>query len=251
MKKITLAFAMLALPTLSTLLMAAQTADEIVSKSLAALGKTAHIRSLQTLQCTGHITFGKGEPAPFLVEMKRPGKMRNQISVDGKTLVLVTDGHEGWTVDPIYSDGTLKPLSAEGLKNMAGGADFEGPLMDWKAKGHKIELIGKEKVGGKDAFKLRVTLKDGEIRHDYIDATSYLETKWEGRVSSDGKTFGVESYFHDYRDVGGVMFAFEIDSDTPGKPYDQKIVFDKVEANVALDDAWFGKPVVKTVAKAQ
>ena len=245
MNKNILTFAFLALP------MTPQSVDEIVSKSLVASGKTAHVKAIQTVRLSGLIIFGKNEPSTFLVEMKRPGKMRNEIGVKNKTTILVTDGHNCWNVDSVYGDGTLQALSAERLKNMAGGADFEGPLMDWKAKGNKIEFIGTEKINGRDAFKLRVTLKDGEIRHDYIDCVSYLETKWEGHVSSDGKAFGVESYFRDYRDEGGVMFASEIVSDTPGKSYDQKIVFDKIEVNGPIDDARFGKPLVSASVSAE
>ena len=115
---------------------------------------------------------------------------------------------------------------------MAASADFEGPLVDYKAKGNKIELAGKEKVGKRLAFKLAISMKNGENRIDFIDSKTHLEVKWQGLAN--GNIF--ESHFRDYREVRGLMYAFEIDSGS------QKIVLDKVEVNPKLDPARFSKP---------
>jgi hypothetical protein len=141
-------------------------------------------------------------------------------------------------------------LSAGELKNMAGGADIDGPLVDYKAKGNQIELEGKEKVAGSDAYKLKITQNDGAVRYDFIDANSYLEVKWQGEIEAGDKKFVAESFFTDYRAVNGVMFHHQIDSDTIGTPYKQKLVFDKVEVNLALEDSAFGKPVPLAAAPA-
>jgi hypothetical protein len=114
--------------------------------------------------------------------------------------------------------------------------------VDYTAKGNKIELLGKDKVEGKDAYKLKVTLKDGQVRYDYIDAVSYLEVKWQGSILNQGKELGVETFFRDYRKVGGLMFSFLLDSGTPGASSTQQIVLEKVELNLLEDDARFGRP---------
>lgn len=88
------------------------------------------------------------------------------------------------------------------------------------------------------AYKLVISMKNGENRIDFIDCKTYLELKWQGRVSDNV----FESYFRDYRRVKGLMYAFEIDSGLLGQPANQKIIFDKVEVNPPLDDARFGKP---------
>ena len=136
----------------------------------------------------------------------------------------------------------IQPLPEGVVKNMAGGADIDGPLLDYKAKGNKVELQGKEKVEGRDTYKLMVTTSDGQVRYEFLDCETYLGTKWQGKLAGGEKDFEVESYFHDYRKVDGVMFAFAIDSNTVGDSNKQKLVFDKVEVNVPLDDARFGKP---------
>ena len=220
----------------------AQTVDEIVAKALAARGGIPAIRAIQTERLTGHISFAQAPAGPFLVEIKRPGKMREEIGFGQKTLVQTTDGASGWKV--MITNGTGDPvaLTAGEVRNMAGGADIDGPLLNYAKKGNKVELIGKEKVGNKDAYKLKVTDKTGDVRYDYIDANSFLEIKWEGQVENAGEKNTFASYFSDYRKVNGVMFAFAITSGTGDHPDAQKIVFDNVEVNVPLKDSLFGKP---------
>jgi len=230
----------LALLTLvMTIAVQAQTLDDIIAKSLAARGGVDKIKAIQSERLTGHISLGPDAEGPFLVEIKRGGKMREEMTLNGKANIRATDGSSGWV--SIGSDAPIE-LSEGDIKNMAGGADLDGPLMDYKAKGNRVEYAGKEKLDGRDTYRLTVTLSNGDVRDEYIDCESNLGVKWTGKISSGGKEFDVQSFFRDYRKVDGVMFAFLIDSETIGTPYKQKITFDKVEVNLALDDALFQKP---------
>lgn len=227
---------------LSTQLLRAQTVDEIVTKSIDARGGIRKLKAVQSLRMTGRISFAPNLDGTLLVEMKRPGKLREQVTLGDKTMLRTSDGKEGWVINQFEEDPDPKPVSASELANMLQKADFDRPLVDYKEKGNKVELAGRDKVEDKDAFKLKVTLKDGQIRYDYIGTSSYLELKWEGRVKKDDEDFQAESFFHDYRSVEGVMYPFEIDSDSPGSESRQKIIFDKIDVNPALDDARFEKP---------
>ena len=224
---------------LSAYALSAQSVDVIVARNLAARGGIEKLRAVHSQRLTGTISFGPGNEGPFQVEMQRPGKMRERLTLNGKIIIRTTNGKAGWIVN---GDSDPAPLSSAILKNMAGGADFDGPLMDYRAKGNRIELAGKETVGGKNAYKLIVTMLDGEVRNDFIDCESYLEIKWEGKLTSDGKESSVESFFRDYRKVDGIAYAFAIDSDTIGAPGKQEIRFQKVEVNPPEDRARFEKP---------
>jgi len=220
----------------------AQTVDEIIARNLAARGGAERLRAMQTQRLVGRISFGSDPAMPFVVEIKRPGRIRNEIVVDQKTIIRVTDGNTGWALNPLAADSVPRPLTSDELKNMAGGADLEGPLLDYVAKGNLIELIGKDAVEGRPAWKLKVTLPGGEVRYDYIDAESWLEIKWEGSVRNGGRPQGVQSRFSDYRAVNGVMISCVIDSNTPGTAYSQKTVFDSVTVDEPIDDARFVRP---------
>ena len=217
----------------------AQSVDEIIAKSLAARGGVDKIKAVQSERLTGRISLGPDAEGPFMVQIKRGGKIRQEMTLKDKVNIRATDGVSGWAIN---EGAEAVDLSAGDIRNMAGGADIDGPLMDYKAKGNTVEYAGKEKIEGKDVYKLFVTLKDGQVRTEYIDCESNLGIKWAGKINANGQELDVESFFRDYRRVNGIMFAFLIDSNTVGTPFKQKITFDKIEVNPTLDDAMFAKP---------
>jgi hypothetical protein len=210
----------------------AQSVDDIVAKAIVARGGIKRIKAIKSQRLTGRISLSSGESGPLVVEMKRPGMLRETVTLGDKSMTRITDGNLGWVVGTLRNLADAQEVNAEELRNLAGSADFEGPLIDNQEKGNKIELAGKEKVGKRLAFKLVISMKNGENRIDFIDSKSYLEVKWQGLIGGNI----IESYFRDYREVKGLMYAFEIDSGG------QKIVFDKVEVNPKLDAARFSKP---------
>jgi hypothetical protein len=218
-------------------LVLAQSVDDVVARAIKARGGIERIKHEQTQRLTGRISLPAGS-GPLLVEMKRPGMMREEVTLNGKSQIRTTDGTVGWGVGTLREASTPQQVDAQELHNLAASADFEGPLVDYKEKGNRIELAGKEKVEKRMAYKLVISMKNGENRIDFIDSKTYLELKWQGRVGDNV----FESYFRDYRRVKGLMYAFEIDSGMLGQPANQKIILEKVDVNPPLDDARFQKP---------
>jgi len=238
---------LIALLTLLPLLLpfgaAAQSADEVVAKALAARGGLGRIKAVQAQRVTGTISFGVGAEGPFVVELKRPGKMHMEMTIGGQTVVRVYDGKSaGWTINPFSENKDVQPMSADDIKNISDESDFDGPLVDYKAKGNEIEFVGKEDVEGKHCYRIKLTNKKGEVRFYLFDAASYQLLKWESTRKGEDKDYPVESFFRDYRDVKGIQFAFEIDSDSPGTEQKQKIVVAKLEVDPEIEESHFGKP---------
>jgi len=229
----------------------AQTSDEIVAKVLAARGGVEKAKSVQTERITGTIYFNAELYGPFLAEFKRSLKMHNELTIQNKTVVRSFNGKDaGWVTNPFVGKDAPEPMSADEIKDAVNEADFDGPLLDAKAKGNTIELNGTEKVDGRDAYVLKVTHKDGQVSFYSFDTKTFLLTKWSGADTVNGETVTRETYFHDYREVGGLKFAFELVSNTPGTDLTQKIVVDKVELDPQIDDARFGKPPAASPAAA-
>jgi len=230
---------------------AAQTADEIVTKALAARGGVARIKAVHAQRISGTINFGGGTDGPFLVELERPGKMHIEITVQGQTLIRSYDGKStGWILNPFTENKGVQPMSAEDIGNIADESDFDGPLVDYKQKGNLIALVGKEDVDSKPAYRLKLTNKKGEMRNYLFDAESFRLIKWEGTRKVGDKNVPWESVFHDYREVNGLQFAFEIDSDAPGTGHGQKIIADNIEVDPQIDESHFGKPAAPAPAPA-
>jgi outer membrane lipoprotein-sorting protein len=231
---------------------AAQTADEIVTKVLAARGGVAKIKAVHSQRISGTINFGPDADGPFLVELERPGKMHIEVTVQGQTLVRSYDGKStGWILNPFAENKTVQPMSAEDISNISDESDFDGPLVDYKQKGNLVALAGKEDVDGKPAYRLKLTNRKGEMRSYLFDAASFRLMKWEGTRKVGDKDVPWESIFHDYREVDGLQFAFEIDSSAVGMGQVQKILAEKIEVNPQIDESHFGKPEAPAAPPAE
>jgi outer membrane lipoprotein-sorting protein len=224
----------------------AQTVDEILAKHYEACGGLDKLKALNTMRVTGTITMGPGMEAPFTMERKRPGMRRMEFTIQGMTGVQAFDGSKTWSLMPFMGKKDPEVGSDEDNKNAQDDADFDGALVDYKTKGHTIELMGKEAVEGADAFKLKVTKKGGNIEYDYLDAETYLLVKTEGKVRRRGTEMEGETTFSDYKDVDGTMQPFSMESGAKDMPQKQKLTFSKIELNVALDDARFAVPAGAT-----
>jgi outer membrane lipoprotein-sorting protein len=222
---------------------AAQTADEIVKKAIEARGGAAKIKAVQSESVTGRIVFAPGQEGTFVVELKRPLRMHMEISVQGQTIIRVFDGKSaGWILNPFDQNKDVQPMPAEDLKNITDESDFDGPLVDYHAKGNQIELIGKEVLDDKPVYRLKLTNKSGNTRFYLFDAATFILRKWEGTRNTGAREVPWESYFSEYREVQGLKYAFRIDQGSPGTGDKQTLITEKIEIDPVLDDARFGKP---------
>jgi outer membrane lipoprotein-sorting protein len=223
--------------------LSAQTADEVVSKYLAARGGVEKIKAVKSERVTGTISFGPDAEGPFLVERQRPLKMHMEITLNGQTLIRTYDGKSaGWTYNPFTPNPAVEPMSDADLRNIFDEADFDGPFVDYKSKGNQIEFVDKEEILGKAAYKLKLTNKLGDLSFFYFDASTNLLLKWEGDRKIAKQNIPWESFFHDFREVNGLKYPFLIESDAPGTEQRQRIAAEKIEVNILIDASHFGKP---------
>lgn len=222
--------------------LSAQTVDEIIAKHIAAQGGLTKLKALQSIRMSGDFETS-GMQAGFTQVYKRPMKMRLDISVQGLTMIQAYDGEKGWQVVPFTGKKDPEPMTGDDLKNVQEQADLDGPLMDYKKKGNTVELAGKEKTAGRDSYHLIVTLKNGGVRHLYLDAGTFLGLRTVAKTTVRGTEVEIESILGDYREVGGLMFPFSIEQHPAGdQGPGQKITFRKIEPNVPVEDAIFKMP---------
>jgi hypothetical protein len=254
--------------------------DQIVAKQIAARGGLAAWTAVQSMSWSGKMDAGSGDsmarskqfvalqsarhskkpvvPAtgtddkaqtdkqvqlPFVVDMQRPTLSRVEIVFRGQTAVQVYDGKNGWKLRPFLNRNDVEPFTAEELKASAGKWDIDGPLLAYAAKGTKVELDGVEPVEGHDAYKLKLTARDGGVQHIWIDAQSFLDVKVEGTPRRmDGKMRTVWVYQRDFRTEHGVMIPHLLETAVEGYPNTHKMVIEKVEVNPKFADNAFAKP---------
>lgn len=180
---------------------------------------------------------------PFVLELKRPDKSRIEITFAGEKAVQVFDGANGWMLRPFLNRDDWEPFSPEQARSQRGRWDLDGPLLDHAAQGTKVELVSVERVDGRDAYKLKLTRRDGEIQHVWIDAKTFLDVKIEGTPRRmDGKLRSVWVTQRDFRSVHGLMVPFVLETAVDGYADTHRMVLERVAVNPPVGDARFEKP---------
>lgn len=224
----------------------ALTIDEVIAKNLEARGGKDKIAAVQSARFTGHMTMGEGMEAPLVLVWRRPNLVRMEFTIQGMTGVQAYDGKTGWAVMPFMGKKDPEPMTADELKDVEDMGDlFEGPLFDYAAKGHQVELVGKEDVEGTPAYKLKLTKKNGDVVSMFLDADAFLEIKTEGKSIRRGQEVEFESSEGDYKEVGGILFPHSMEQKAKGSPHGSTITIDKIELNVELPESHFAMPEVK------
>ncbi|HVH66236.1 MAG TPA: hypothetical protein VM716_00050 [Gemmatimonadales bacterium] len=228
--------------TLLAVPLSAQTADEIIAKYVTTIGGMDKIQAVTTLRRTGKFTGGGGFEAGVVEESKRPNKVRQEFSFQGMTGINAYDGKTGWKVEPWQGKKDPEALSEEEMKEIVEDADFDDPLVNYRQKGNKVEFIATEQVEGTDVFKLKVTLASGDVRYYYMDTDYYVPIKIEMKRMIRGAEQETETSLGDYKAVAGWYLPYSMETGRKGSDERQKITFERIEANLPLDDSRFAKP---------
>lgn len=216
---------------------AGQSVDDLVAKNLESKGGLTRLRALQSIKQTARINM-QGMEATMTVFQKRPNRVRQEMSIAGQTVINAFDGVTPWIINPLV-DASRRPIAITGPQAdmLREQGDFDGPLVDYKAKGYTIDLVGLEPLGDRKVHHLRVVSASRQIVHLFLDAETALEVKRTTEVEA----LKLEQEFSDYRVVDGMRVPFVIRLLTNGVPQSELRV-QSVEFNLAMDDAIFRMP---------
>ncbi len=220
----------------------AQTAEELVAKNIEAKGGLEKIKAIKTLKMQGRMQQGS-----FVIRVgvaaKPPNLIRQAITIQGMTQIQAYDGSIGWQISPFQGRKDPEMLGEDDLRDLVDQSDFYGPLVDCKSKGNTVEYLGHEAVDGDDALRLKVTLKNGDIINYYLDPDTFLEIRTELTEFIRGSVKETVTNLGSYKQVAGVYFPFSLEVGPKGNPQPgAKVKFDKIEANLGLDDSEFKMP---------
>lgn len=218
----------------------AQTVDELIKKNIDAKGGLQKMKAIKSVKMTAKI-IQQGLEIPIVIQQKRPGMVRADVTFQGKSQTMAYDGQSGWKTDPFQGSSDPEKIAGDDLKEAEEQSDMDGALVDYKDKGHKVELVGKEDMEGTPVYNLKLTLKNGDVRNIYLDAENYLELKVNLKRKTPGGEIEVDQYVGNYKPVNGVLFAFSLETKIKGQTASQ-IAIEKIELDVAIDDSVFKMP---------
>ncbi len=247
---------------------AVPTAEQIGERNAQARGGLQAWRELKTLSEKGYVEHGQikgprkrhGTPnggrgaleqsVPFTLQIKRPHKLRLEMDLGDVAALQLFDGKDGWTLQPSAKGPLLRRFGPAEAEAHAEQSDPEGPLIDAAAKGTMVTLDGADTVEGHRAYKLTLTLKSGQVRHVWVDQQTYLDLKVDGSRLIEGRTWPAETYFYDWKSVGGLKLPYRVETAINDVRTSSRIVIEHVVVNAPLADAVFALPKGVAIAPA-
>ena len=220
------------------------TLDQILQKHYDAMGGLDAMKAIKSVVGTGKAQVMGQYDMTITVKQKRPNMMRQDMEFNAQKLVQAYDGTTAWSINPFAGGTDPQKMPETEAQQYIDSADMDGPLVDYKAKGNTVELLGKEDVEGSPAYKVKVTRKNGRTETFWLDASTFLAIKSLSKVNMGGQEMEVESMPGNYKKVNGVMEPFSLEQKMGGRSF-ISLTIDKYEANVSIDDAEFKMPPPK------
>ncbi len=237
MKRIIFLFCMVAASSVGV---QAQTADQIIRKYVAFIGGKKNWKHVTSITTAGEYNYG-GIPFPFRTYAKRQNRYKFVVPFKGKYYAQAFDGSKGWKIDAFKNETTPTLLTGKDALAMANEADveLEGPLIDFRRKGHRVKLEGKVMRDSVECFKVMLTRNNGETETLYFNERTFALTS-KTAVARNVELQGalLETAYSDYQDVGGIKIPFRSESASDGQVI-LTITVEKAAINSSIDDKEF------------
>ena len=226
------------------------TVDEIISKNIEARGGSDNWSKVETIKTTGiYVNFSI--PEKFVLLRKKPNLYRFETNRINKFTIHAFDGKKCWWVNPLMGEQFAKPSFIPDANNLdkvtLRERFFEPVFWNYKTKGNKVELLGKEDLDGDEVYKIKVTLADKSEELWFINAETFLEVSMKGQTYDFGVPNSLTMFFSDYQEINGVQLPYLIESEY-GIRY-RSMEIEKIEINENVSDKDFVKPDPKTWKK--
>ena len=201
----------------------AQTGKEIIDKNIEVSGGLTNWKLLNTVFLQGKVTLGVNDEYPIKIFQARPNLTKTSIIIGKKeTAIEGYDGNKGYAMN--YATNKLQEYP-----NYAAEA-FDNDFIDFESKGFSAQVLGKEKVGDKDCFKVELTKNVNKTVY-YFDVQNYFLLK---EVKKDETLI-----YSDFKKVNGLVMPFRIEANTPKKEGDYVMILNRIDTNKAFPENTF------------
>jgi hypothetical protein len=219
----------------------AQTADEVIQKYTTAMGSLEAFNKVTTAKITGTLS-SQGRDLPLTTQIVNGKSMRSDLKVGEETVNSVYNNSKGWKINPFANAPTATEVTGSELVTFKAQASLANNLMDYKNRGHNIELAGQEEVEGIKATKIKLTSKeDGKITIYFISTASNLLVKSIAKRNVAGNEYDAETFYTDIKEINGLKFCMHFTTKIEGQIF-QDVKYEKIELNVPVDDKIFIMP---------
>ncbi|HVF96907.1 MAG TPA: hypothetical protein VM871_06290 [Flavisolibacter sp.] len=229
-----LRFALLGLVALSTLFVQAQTADELVTKHIEAMGGADAWHKVNSMKQEGTLTVQGNIPVNFVTTVLQNKGMRLDISAMGQSGYQIMTPTAGWGYMPFQGQTKAEPVTEDQVKEGADSYDAQGTLLDYKTKGHTVTLLGKDDIDGVEAHKLQVVHKSGKTETLFLDPKTFYIIRTISKQKANGQEMDVTTNLANYKKTPeGIVVPMSITLPMG------ELVISKVTVNGPVDEAIF------------
>jgi outer membrane lipoprotein-sorting protein len=218
----------------------AQTVDDLIARNLAARGGLDKLKAITTMKMSGKLVT-QGQEMQIVFWMKRPSLVLQEMTFQGQKMIRAFDGQRAWMLNPFLGSSTPQEIPGPESSLMKDNSDFDGPLIDYKAKGTRIDLVGPDTVNEAKAYRLKVTRKSGGTTDIYLDAESGLEIKLVNEIDQGGQKLRIETLPSNYKPVSGILMPHAIKSLVNGQ-VQAEVTIDSIEIGIPIEDSLFKMP---------
>jgi len=218
----------------------AQTADDIIQKYSKAMGGLAAFNAIKTMKTTGTFTT-QGVDLALTSQIINGKAIRNDVQAMGQTVINSYKDGKGWKINPFAGITTVTDMTPEELIDFKSQSMIASQLMDYKLRGHKVELQGQEDVEGIKTYKIRLTNKDdNKVTTYFISVTDNTIIKSVSTRQLQGQDIEIETFYSDIKDFNGLKFPMLRIQKMQGQVF-QQIKIATIEFNVPIDEKIFDK----------
>ncbi|HFC00806.1 MAG TPA: outer membrane lipoprotein-sorting protein [Phaeodactylibacter sp.] len=232
MKKLTHLFGILMLTFLTITATQAQdvSLEHILKNYFENIGGEAAWKKIKSIKITGNTT-AQGMTMPITIKMMAPNYFKMEMDFQGKAFIQAYDGKQGWMMNPFMGATEPQKMDEEQSKEFE-KQKFQDEFIDYKEKGHKVELVGKEEIDGTETYKIKMTKKNGDVVFYFFDTENFVPIMQRALLDyGPMKGQSVETYMSDYQEVDGLMVAFTTEQKMGGNTA-FSMTAEKVEFNV-------------------
>ena len=212
--------------------------DEILQKYLKA-SAVDKLQKVNTIISTG--TLVQQDAMPIKTIRMRPDKFLQVFDVADITCYQGYDGTTAWFTAPYSGNPKPQMMPPDRAGDIKIRADFDGPLVNWKAKGYQLETAGIDTVEKALAYKLKLTRPDAVVEYYSIDQKSFLLVKRQFVRMARGQEVRMDAFYKGYKPIQGIPFPFTVENYMSGQPFNT-VQFESIELNKPVDDKDFKMP---------
>jgi hypothetical protein len=210
-----------------------------------------NFQAIHSMKATGTISLGGNASGTIRVLAMRPSFFRADIHQGATTIIQAYDGKTGWQIQSTEGKGAPVSVTGDSLADLQDQAEnaIGGPLLDYAARGSRVDLMGEQLVDGTSCYKLKITLRSGHLIYQYLDKSTYLEVREELPRTINGQEKIIVETVGDYRKFGGWLFPCSFVSTVDEKP-GENLRIQNVELNLPVNTITFHMPAAAAAIPA-